>query len=453
MKKRAKWKTVASMVCVACLCASMTGCGDTTGDKAKEAENQNKLEIVAEQGDYDTSSTSTTEASTTSGTAMTSSTRKTTAKTGTTTSGTGKGIKSDGTNVTAVHSRSTRSATGSAGSSSGGSSNSNVPYVAIPVSDNKPKSNAENVTYTNSDNGGNNYSPAQTQPASNNQTVDNAPAQTTKKTTKATQKTTKATTKTTTKATTKKPSQTTKKPTTTTTKKPTTAATTEQPSTTEAPVKTTEQTTTTVSGNTSTSTTESTTPTTETTTTTETMLVPDVPKNVSENIDLSKAVVNGVEIHLNDDISLADFVKTMKLNVALGGSVCDYSFLYFNGNMYEDESEAEDKTLISIEVVDKDGKLIPANDQRKADADKYLVKGFKTSDFFTKEDDYVVEFCEGIHVGMSKEEIIALLGDGKEIEDIGNNFTAYSNGTNTLVIRYAKNDTGYAADDIMLLKN
>lgn len=176
-------------------------------------------------------------------------------------------------------------------------------------------------------------------------------------------------------------------------------------------------------------------------------------KNVSENIDLSKAVVNGVEIHLNDDISLADFVKTMKLNVALGGSVCDYSFLYFNGNMYEDESEAEDKTLISIEVVDKDGKLIPANDQRKADADKYLVKGFKTSDFFTKEDDYVVEFCEGIHVGMSKEEIIALLGDGKEIEDIGNNFTAYSNGTNTLVIRYAKNDTGYAADDIMLLKN
>ena len=121
--------------------------------------------------------------------------------------------------------------------------------------------------------------------------------------------------------------------------------------------------------------------------------------------------------------------------------------------MYEDESEAEDKTLISIEVVDKDGKLIPANDQRKADADKYLVKGFKTSDFFTKEDDYVVEFCEGIHVGMSKEEIIALLGDGKEIEDIGNNFTAYSNGTNTLVIRYAKNDTGYAADDIMLLKN
>lgn len=425
MKKRAKWKTVASMVCAACLCASMTGCGDTTGDKAKEAENQNKLEIVAEQGDYDTSSTSTTEASTTSGTATTSSTRKTTTKTGT-----GKGIKSDGTNVTAVHSRSTRSATGSAGSSSGGSSNSNVPYVAIPVSDNKPKSNAENVTYTNSDNGGNNYSPAQTQPASNNQTVDNAPAQTTKKTTKATQKTTKATTK-----------------------KPTTAATTEQPSTTEAPVKTTEQTTTTVSGNTSTSTTESTAPTTETTTTTETVLVPDVPKNVSENVDLSKAVVNGVEIHLNDDISLADFVKTMKLNVALGGSVCDYSFLYFNGNMYEDESEAEDKTLISIEVVDKDGKLIPANDQRKADADKYLVKGFKTSDFFTKEDDYVVEFCEGIHVGMSKEEIIALLGDGKEIEDIGNNFTAYSNGTNTLVIRYAKNDTGYAADDIMLLKN
>lgn len=208
-----------------------------------------------------------------------------------------------------------------------------------------------------------------------------------------------------------------------------------------------------MSGNTSTSTTESTAPTTETTTTTETVLVPDVPKNVSENIDLSKAVVNGVEIHLNDDISLADFVKTMKLNVALGGSVCDYSFLYFNGNMYEDESEAEDKTLISIEVVDKDGKLIPANDQRKADADKYLVKGFKTSDFFTKEDDYVVEFCEGIHVGMSKEEIIALLGDGKEIEDIGNNFTAYSNGTNTLVIRYAKNDTGYAADDIMLLKN
>ena len=50
MKKRAKWKTVASMVCAACLCASMTGCGDTTGDKAKEAENQNKLEIVAEQG-------------------------------------------------------------------------------------------------------------------------------------------------------------------------------------------------------------------------------------------------------------------------------------------------------------------------------------------------------------------------------------------------------------------
>lgn len=113
MKKRAKWKTVASMVCAACLCASMTGCGDTTGDKAKEAENQNKLEIVAEQGDYDTSSTSTTEASTTSGTATTSSTRKTTTKTGT-----GKGIKSDGTNVTAVHSRSTRSATGSAGSSS-----------------------------------------------------------------------------------------------------------------------------------------------------------------------------------------------------------------------------------------------------------------------------------------------------------------------------------------------
>ena len=137
MKKRAKWKTVASMVCAACLCASMTGCGDTTGDKAKEAENQNKLEIVAEQGDYDTSSTRTT-----SGTATTSSTRKTTTKTGT-----GKGIKSDGTNVTAVHSRSTRSATGSAGSSSGGSSNSNVPYVAIPVSDNKPKSNAENDLY------------------------------------------------------------------------------------------------------------------------------------------------------------------------------------------------------------------------------------------------------------------------------------------------------------------
>lgn len=443
MKKRAKWKTVASMICAACLCASMTGCGDTAGDNAREAESQNKLEIVAEQGDYDTSSTSTTEASTTSGTATTSSTRKTTAKTGTTTSGTGKGIKSDGTNVTAVHSRSTRSATGSAGSSSGSSSDSNVPYVAIPVSDNKPKSNAENVTYTNNDNGGNDYSPAQTQPASNNKPVDNTPAQTTKKTTKATQKTTKTTTKTTTKATTKKPSQTTKKPTTTTT--------TEQPSTTEAPTKTTEQTTTTVSGNTS-STTEST-PTTETTTTTETVLVPDVPKNVSESIDLSKAVVNGVEIHLNDDVSLADFVQMLKLDVALGGSVCDYNFLYFNGNMYENESEAEDKTLISIEVVDKDGKLISTNNQKKADADKYFVKGFKTSDFFTKEDGYVVEFYDGIHVGMSKEEIVALLGSGKEIEDIGNSFTAYNNGTNTLVIRYAKNDTGYVADDIMLLKN
>ena len=64
-----------------------------------------------------------------------------------------------------------------------------------------------------------------------------------------------------------------------------------------------------------------------------------------------------------------------------------------------------------------------------------------------------MEFCEGIHVGMSKEEIITLLGDGKEIEDIGNTFTAYNNGTNTLVIRYEKNDTGLVADDIMLLRN
>lgn len=443
MRKRNNWKTATFMVAAICLCASATGCGSSKGNNTEETT----LAIVAEQGAYE----ETTEETLNISKQVTVSPKSTTTTTTTTATTTTRSNVSSGTNVTAVHRRSTRSATSSSGSSSNSSSSGrNATYKAY--SDNTP--------------------PA-TQPASN------TPAQSTKKTTASTVKaTTKTTTKTTavpkatepakktTTKTTSKPATTTKlvtttepttttKVTTTTTVPETTVATTTEETTTEVTTSNTDITTTdtTVPSTEQESTTTTTVP--EETTDPVTTTLIRVEKNVSEDIDLSYALVNGEEFHLDGETSVADYVKLAKMKLALGGSYHDSEILQFRGYMYEsvEDIENDKKTKVSLEVINKDGEIIVSDDELRNTPEELFIKGISTSTFFTGED-FTVEFANGLKVGLTQNEIIDKFGEGKVIDDVLlGRISIYNNGTNSIFIMYEKKNNEYVADDIYMFIN
>lgn len=180
-----------------------------------------------------------------------------------------------------------------------------------------------------------------------------------------------------------------------------------------------------------------------------------VEKNVSEDIDLSYALVNGEEFHLDGETSVADYVKLAKMKLALGGSYHDSEILQFRGYMYEsvEDIENDKKTKVSLEVINKDGEIIVSDDELRNTPEELFIKGISTSTFFTGED-FTVEFANGLKVGLTQNEIIDKFGEGKVIDDVLlGRISIYNNGTNSIFIMYEKKNNEYVADDIYMFIN
>lgn len=486
MSKHSNWKMVAFTVTAICFCASATGCGSSKENSTEETT----LAIMAEQGAYEESISEAEEETLNISKQVTVAPKSTTATTKTTiTTATtnGKNVVS-GTNVTAVHSRSTRSATSSSGSSSNNSSSSNnVAY----------KSYSENTSKTTqpvSNTPSQSVKKATAAPASTAKATTKTTAKTTTKTTvapkatepvkKTTVKTTQATTKITSKSTTTvkpitvtKPITTTKttvapqpvittKATTTITVPETTVTTTTEPIVTTVPFTTEEPTTEVTTSNTDIVITDTTVSSTEQESTTTTTVpeetteqvsttVIKVEKNVSEEVDLSYALVNGEEFHLDGKTSVADYVKLAKMKLALGNSYHDSDLMQFKGYMYESTEDIDNdkKTKVSLEAVNKDGKIIISDDELKNTPEECFIHGIHTSAFFTGED-FTVEFANGLKIGQTQSEIIEKFGEGKVIDDVLlGKISIYNNGTNSLFIIYEKKNNEYIADRIYMFIN
>lgn len=180
-------------------------------------------------------------------------------------------------------------------------------------------------------------------------------------------------------------------------------------------------------------------------------LVPVIEQNLSDEIDLSLVAVNGYEIDL-DDLNYQSFLTMSQLQKdSVAVTLLDTSLFYFNSGMYCLNQESS--THLSVELVDKDGNLVPNGEEENYDAKDLFVKGLHCSEFWMKED-YNVSFYAGIKSGMDKDLFIAVMGAGEEIDGK----RVYRNSTYTMIVEMEaafteENDTKFVVDDITLLRN
>ena len=179
-------------------------------------------------------------------------------------------------------------------------------------------------------------------------------------------------------------------------------------------------------------------------------LVPVIEQNVSDEIDLSLVAVNGYEIDL-DNLTYQSFLQMTQLHKQpAGATVLDTSLFYFNSGMY---CLNDGGTQLSVELTDKDGKLVENSDEEGYEPQDLYVKGLHCSSFWMKED-YSVSFYAGIKIGMDKDLFLAVMGTGKQVSDN----LVYRNNSYTMIVEFGSEttETGdfvQVVDEITLLRN
>ncbi len=140
-------------------------------------------------------------------------------------------------------------------------------------------------------------------------------------------------------------------------------------------------------------------------------LVPDVPVNT--DFELAKVYVNGTRIDI-EGVTLEQFCKRADFahceygtTVQTGKKFCFISGMF---GVPPEEGYEFKGTLVSIEVIDENGKLVKGVDLVKDNYTKYKVKGLHVSEFFTRDD--IFELSEGIKIGMPIADLYDLLGEG-----------------------------------------
>lgn len=184
----------------------------------------------------------------------------------------------------------------------------------------------------------------------------------------------------------------------------------------------------------------------------EVLLVPAIDNNIADSISIDSITIGDTTVVVGG--TLRDILD------ATGMTLCSYGTTSlkkdgytFTSAMYGVQKDASDPlsykgTLVSIEITDKQGKLITPSAINAKMFDIYNVKGVHVDEFFTK-DDFEVQFYGGIKVGMKEDEIISLLGEGTEIKAR----TYYRNTYNTLAIEYEGSADGRIVESITLLVN
>lgn len=113
-------------------------------------------------------------------------------------------------------------------------------------------------------------------------------------------------------------------------------------------------------------------------------------------------------------------------------------------------------TTFTVEVMQGDDVLVLDEGINSSEFDQYRVKGIEADLFYT-ENDFSIIFADNIQVGMSRDDCIAVLGDGRFV-DFGSETAQmyiYNNGINTMVTIFEPDEfTGeYVLDSIELINN
>ena len=135
----------------------------------------------------------------------------------------------------------------------------------------------------------------------------------------------------------------------------------------------------------------------------------DIEVNLSDDIDLSKVNINGVETDISD-ITLQELLDNTRMEQCNGSTYVNFHNFTFRSGMFQsvDIQEAFSGTTISVEVCDNSGYVITHNDLDPSNFAEYNVIGVSSSEFFTKDDFKVISYG-GISVGMPKEEVYEVL--------------------------------------------
>lgn len=180
-------------------------------------------------------------------------------------------------------------------------------------------------------------------------------------------------------------------------------------------------------------------------------LVPDIEQNLSDDKDLSIVVINGYEIDI-DNINIDIFLKMSGLRKSSEGKMLiDTNLYYFSSGMYcLDEN---DGTQVSVELTDKDGNLVEPKEQGNYKPADLWIKGISSSGSSTRED-FKVQHFGGVCVGMKKDVLVAIMGNGTIVEDK----TIYKNKSYTMVVSFAykpdeSGNTVQLVDQITVVKN
>lgn len=179
-------------------------------------------------------------------------------------------------------------------------------------------------------------------------------------------------------------------------------------------------------------------------------LVPTIEQNLSDEIDLSLVAVNGYEIDL-DNLPYQSFLQMSQLRKgSVGTTSIDTSLFFFDGGMHYLN---ENGTKLSVELVDKDGNLVPNLKEENYKPEELYVKGLHISEDFLAED-YNVSFYAGVKIGMERDLFTAVMGAGAAIKDK----YVYQNSNYTMIVEFdAKTDEAgesvWFVDEITLLRN
>lgn len=183
----------------------------------------------------------------------------------------------------------------------------------------------------------------------------------------------------------------------------------------------------------------------------ELVLVPVTDINVDETVNLSYLKINGKQVKIYNK-TLKNFLSETGFEHCANGTTTLKNDVYaFESNMFGIPSSGDtfDGTLLSVEVEHKQTHThIAPVDFNINDAGMYFIKGIYISEFW-KKDDIKISFCEGITIGTPKEDVVAALGEGTQMD----NGVIYKNKDYTLVIEYKYGDSGKVVESVCLLVN
>ena len=177
--------------------------------------------------------------------------------------------------------------------------------------------------------------------------------------------------------------------------------------------------------------------------------IPDTDINVTD-VNLSYLKINGKQIRLRN-ATLNDTLKEIgyEHNPAGTTSRTTNGFTFESGMFGIPTSDgAFSGTNISFEVFTRQGEHIAPIDLDIALFDTYIIKGMYISEFW-KKDDIKIEFCEGITIGTPKDDVVAALGEGTQMDGC----VVYKSQEYTMVIEYKFSSEGRVVDGVYLLVN